>query len=576
MMPVIQHYSMTPAPVAPTQEEQSAPHSSSGAYTSNLYPSAVKLLVSNNVAGSIIGRSGQTISSLQSQSSARIKLSQTGDFYPGTQDRVCLVQGQPENVKLAVRLLLERFHMLQAQQYSQQVLGQHAKSNSFDFVVRILVPNSSCGMIIGKAGSNIKQMQEISGVSSVRLSPKENPDSPSATSAAIAATSERIVTLTGPTFDSCLICLHAILDGMLANQETCRYANLTTSYTRIVMQGSFAVMPNSGHLPENDLMIASDPLLNEPQATFDAVPSQYATQFGQGKRSNSSPDLGGTVWDPHEDPLRAPTENIPAASMPNPLPPRPTEHSLAYSSMMADNPASFPSEMSQAMSSSAGVPISNANTPIYMIPQPHPSHVDSGTIPNSLSAPDLLAARFQESLRLDHSPSPVPMEYSHFAPQLPQPVPPGFSARIFVPDSLVGSILGRGGRTLNELQMHSNTAIQISQRGEFVPGTRNRIVSIRGPTAQSVNLAQYLMNQRMVLPPTAYSGQPPFVTAPPSQMGQGPTQHQYPLSQRDHAVQVRSDSNPGHITDRTSDSVSGKGSALSQQRQAQDGTLPTN
>jgi hypothetical protein len=68
---------------------------------------------------------------------------------------------------------------------------------------------------------------------------------------------------------------------------------------------------------------------------------------------------------------------------------------------------------------------------------------------------------------------------------------------------MIGSILGRGGRTLNELQMMSGTRIRISQRGEYMPGTRSRIVGIRGPTAQAVWDVQYMIGQRMVLPPTA-------------------------------------------------------------------------
>lgn len=70
---------------------------------------------------------------------------------------------------------------------------------------------------------------------------------------------------------------------------------------------------------------------------------------------------------------------------------------------------------------------------------------------------------------------------------------------------MVGSILGRAGQTLAELMALSGTKIRLSQRGEYMPGTRSRIVSIRGPTAQSVWDAQFLMSQRVVLPPTATS-----------------------------------------------------------------------
>jgi hypothetical protein len=91
-----------------------------------------------------------------------------------------------------------------------------------------------------------------------------------------------------------------------------------------------------------------------------------------------------------------------------------------------------------------------------------------------------------------------------------------FTAQVLVPDPMVGSILGRGGRALAELQMHSGTRIKISQRGEYMPGTRSRIVTIRGPTAQTVWQAQYIMSQRMVLPQTALPGVFPTGLGPPS------------------------------------------------------------
>ena len=42
-----------------------------------------KLLVSNPVAGSVIGKAGANIEQLQRSSGARIQLSRTGEFYPG-------------------------------------------------------------------------------------------------------------------------------------------------------------------------------------------------------------------------------------------------------------------------------------------------------------------------------------------------------------------------------------------------------------------------------------------------------------------------------------------------------------
>ena len=522
----ISQHNTSPPQMAVPADEQDFSQSPGAPHNVAAYPSAVKLLVSNNVAGSIIGRAGQTISELQTESCARIKLSQTGDYYPGTQDRVCLVQGQPDNVKLAVRLLLERFYALQEQQHTQHKAWQPKPNEpapmGFDFVVRLLVPSSSCGMIIGKSGSNIKQMEEASGVSSVRLSPKENGDPPSPSSAAISATSERIVTLTGPTLESCVVCLYIILDGMMAHHDICRYTNMTTSYSRVVMHGGYGGVPGAGVPGRPHFLVPTS--ATQDTSTWDS--GSTFTQFAAAKRSSSSPDLAGQVlWDQRISP-RMTLESSSPTSMSRPPPPREPVQP-PYSTVFTDGPQSYSHEVPPMMSSSTRLPLTNANAAsVYLI--------DQSSLSSSISAPDLLALQLQDSLRINAAISSGAMEYTHFAPQLPQPTPPGFTAQILVPDTLIGSILGRGGRTLNELQMHSNTRIRISQRGEYVPGTRNRVVTIRGPTAHSVSLAQFLMSQRMVLPPTAtfshqQSYHPPTIqpqlTPHPSQQPQPAHRH---------------------------------------------------
>ncbi|CAN0194769.1 unnamed protein product [Discosporangium mesarthrocarpum] len=39
---------------------------------------------------------------------------------------------------------------------------------------------------------------------------------------------------------------------------------------------------------------------------------------------------------------------------------------------------------------------------------------------------------------------------------------------------MVGVILGRGGATVVEIQNMTGARIQVSQRGDFLPGTHNR------------------------------------------------------------------------------------------------------
>ena len=66
-----------------------------------------------------------------------------------------------------------------------------------------------------------------------------------------------------------------------------------------------------------------------------------------------------------------------------------------------------------------------------------------------------------------------------------------------IPESLIGTILGKAGRTLVEYQDISGAKIQISKKGEYVVGTRNRKVTITGKSP-SPQTAQLLITQRVL------------------------------------------------------------------------------
>jgi RNA-binding protein Nova len=65
-----------------------------------------------------------------------------------------------------------------------------------------------------------------------------------------------------------------------------------------------------------------------------------------------------------------------------------------------------------------------------------------------------------------------------------------------VPENLVGVILGPGGKGINELKLATQANIQISKKGVFAPGTRNRIVTITA-TAEHVNRAYQVIQQKL-------------------------------------------------------------------------------
>lgn len=85
-------------------------------------------------------------------------------------------------------------------------------------------------------------------------------------------------------------------------------------------------------------------------------------------------------------------------------------------------------------------------------------------------------------------------------PPVTVPVLPGgsgtTSVTLAIPDEHVGAIVGRGGKIITEIQQNSGTRIKISDRGDYMPGTTNRKVTITG-SSEGVRQAQQMVTQRV-------------------------------------------------------------------------------
>lgn len=114
----------------------------------------LKLLLSQQASGVVIGRGGGVVTQLARQSQASMRLSKRSEVVPGTLDRVLLVQGTLVAVLSAVN------HML-AHLVTHQVACPR---------LRLLLPNEVCGWYIGPRGDSIQHLAKASG-SAVKLDP---------------------------------------------------------------------------------------------------------------------------------------------------------------------------------------------------------------------------------------------------------------------------------------------------------------------------------------------------------------------------------------------------------------------
>ena len=55
-------------------------------------------MIPNYAAGAIIGKGGSNIGELQERYGAKIRLSPSGEFYPGTEERIVIVTGEVNQI----------------------------------------------------------------------------------------------------------------------------------------------------------------------------------------------------------------------------------------------------------------------------------------------------------------------------------------------------------------------------------------------------------------------------------------------------------------------------------------------
>jgi len=160
---------------------------------SNYGGCSLKVLLPSASAGVIIGKSGETMQRLKKESNCRISMSKPNDYYPGTKERVVLIQGAPDSVMDVISFVDSK----QEEDFSQKI-GDRSKQ------IKMLIPNETAGVIIGKGGETIKNLKTEAGLTFLGVSSKES-------------LSERIVTIQGSTSTVRLAGCRLILDKVSAD-----------------------------------------------------------------------------------------------------------------------------------------------------------------------------------------------------------------------------------------------------------------------------------------------------------------------------------------------------------------------
>ncbi|KAM9486798.1 poly(rC)-binding protein 3 isoform X8 [Silurus meridionalis] len=152
----------------------------------------IRLLMHGKEVGSIIGKKGETVKKMREESAARINISEGN-----CPERIVTITGPTDAIFKAFAMIAYKFE--------EDIINSMSNSPATSkppVTLRLVVPASQCGSLIGKGGSKIKEMRESTGAQ-VQVAGDMLPNS-----------TERAVTISG-TPDAIIQCVKQICVVML-------------------------------------------------------------------------------------------------------------------------------------------------------------------------------------------------------------------------------------------------------------------------------------------------------------------------------------------------------------------------
>ncbi|XP_059666014.1 protein BTR1-like [Cornus florida] len=203
------------SPEAPAKQYSPLDSPSADYTEKNTY---LRFLVSNAGAGSVIGKRGSAVADFQTQSGARIQLSSSHEFFPGTSDRIVMVSGAVDDILKAVELILAKL--------LNEFYGEEGAEVDPRTKVRLIAPNGSCGGIIGKRGATIKSFIEDSQAG-IKISTQDNN---------YIGLNDRLIILTG-TLDELMRATELILSKLAEDPYYVQSFSVPFTYAGVMFAG---------------------------------------------------------------------------------------------------------------------------------------------------------------------------------------------------------------------------------------------------------------------------------------------------------------------------------------------------
>lgn len=157
---------------------------------SDFQSSSRKLDVPNSKVGLLIGKGGETIKYLQQHSGARIQITRDSDADPFSPTRQVELIGPLDRVDKAEQLIKDIIAQADAGGSGTQTARGLNTLQSGGDQIQLKVPNNKVGMIIGKGGETIRNLQSRSGAR-IQLIPLHLPEGDMSTSRTVQVTGNK-------------------------------------------------------------------------------------------------------------------------------------------------------------------------------------------------------------------------------------------------------------------------------------------------------------------------------------------------------------------------------------------------
>ncbi|XP_041748541.1 poly(rC)-binding protein 2 isoform X4 [Coregonus clupeaformis] len=226
----------------------------------------IRLLMHGKEVGSIIGKKGESVKKMREESGARINISEGN-----CPERIITLAGPTTAIFKAFSMIIEKLE----EDISSSMTNSTATSKP-PVTLRIVVPASQCGSLIGKGGCKIKEIRESTGAQ-VQVAGDMLPNS-----------TERAITIAG-TPQSIIECVKQICVVMLESPPkgvTIPYRPKPSGSPVIFAGGQAYAVQGQHAIPQPDLTKLHQ--LAMQQSPFPMAPSNQGFQGGMDASAQTS------------------------------------------------------------------------------------------------------------------------------------------------------------------------------------------------------------------------------------------------------------------------------------------------